>query len=101
METHNLVKIRYQSSGEEEYVDDATVNELITSRKIRELYRPSEGRWVGKTLLAVRRESSLFAGAERRALNKKILSRKERILEGYRGLPETALSERRRIDTYC
>ncbi len=101
METHNLVKVRYLSSGEEEYVDDTTVNELITSRKIRALYRPSEDRWVGKTLLAVRRGNSLYAGTERRALNKRILSWKERTLEGYRSAPDTAVPERRRIDTYC
>jgi len=35
-EAHNLVKVRYPSNREE-YVDDMTLNELISLKKIREL----------------------------------------------------------------
>jgi len=99
-ETHNLVKVRYMSDREE-YVDDTTLNELISQRKIRELYRPSEDRWVGKTRLAVRRERSLYPGIERRTFNRKILSLKDRILSGYRGGPGARPSRPRSIDIYC
>lgn len=97
MEAHNLVKVRYPSNREE-YVDDLALNELISLRKIRELYRPSEGRWVGRTRLAVRREKSLYPGIERRTFNRKILSLKDRILSGYRGLPGARPGS---IDIYC
>jgi hypothetical protein len=100
MEAHNLVKVRYLSSREE-YVDDTTLNDLISAKKIRELYRPSEGRWVGKTLLAIRRERSLYPGHERRALNRRILSLKDQPLAGYRGESETLPPVHRRIDIYC
>jgi hypothetical protein len=100
MEAHNLVKVRYLSSREE-YVDDTTLNELIASRKIRELYRPSEDRWVGKTLLAIRRERSLYPGVERTTLNLRILSLKDRMLADYRSEPEVLLPGNRRIDIYC
>jgi len=96
-ETHNLVKVRYPSNREE-YVDDLTLNELISLKKIRELYRPSEGRWVGRTRLAVRRGKSLYAGIERRTFNKKVLSLKDRILSGYRCGPG---ARPRSIDIYC
>lgn|GEM_PF-808807 len=99
-EAHNLVKVRYPSNREE-YVDDMTLNELISLKKIRELYRPSEGRWVGKTLLAVRRERSLHQGIERRAFNRKILSLKDRILSGYRGKAKSQPAGPRLIDIYC
>jgi hypothetical protein len=99
-EAHNLVKVRYPSN-EEEYVDDTTLNELISLKKIREVYRPSEGRWVGKTRLAVRRERSLHQGIERRTFNRKILSLKDRTLSGYRGGPAARLPAPGRIDIYC
>ncbi len=99
-EAHNLVKVRYPSNMEE-YVDDMTLNELISFKKIRELYRPSEGRWVGKTLLALRRERSLYQGAERRAFNRTILFLKDQILSGYRGEAEAQPPGSRRIDIYC
>jgi hypothetical protein len=99
MEARNLVKVRYLSDREE-YVDDTTLNELISSKKIRELYRPSEGRWVGKTLLAIRRERSLYPGMERRALNRRIFALKDRTLDDYRRKSE-APPARRRIDIYC
>ena len=99
-EAHNLVKVRYPSNREE-YVDDMTLNELISLKKIRELYRPSEGRWVGKTRLAVRRERSLYPGIERRAFNRKILSVKDRIFSGYRGRPEARPPAPGSIDIYC
>ncbi len=96
-ETHNLVKVRYPSNREE-YVDDLTLNELISLKKIRELYRPSEGRWVGRTRLAVRRGKSLYPGIERRTFNRKILSLKDRTLSAYRCAPGAGP---RSIDIYC
>ena len=99
-EAHNLVKVRYPSN-EEEYVDDTTLNELISLKKIREVYRPSEGRWVGKTRLAVRRERSLHQGIERRTFNRKILSLKNRVLSGYRGKAKAHPPGPRLIDIYC
>ena len=100
MEARNLVKVRFLSDREE-YVDDTTLNELISSKKIRELYRPSEGRWVGKTLLAIRRERSLYPGMERRALNRRIFALKDRTLDDYRRSKSEAPPARRRIDIYC
>lgn len=99
-EAHNLVKVRYPSNREE-YVDDMALNELISSKKVRELYRPSESRWVGKRLLAVRREISLYQGPEKRAFNRKILSLKDQVLSGYRGESEAQPPGPRRIDIYC
>jgi hypothetical protein len=100
-EIHNLVKVRY-SSNWEEYVDDTTLNDLISSKEIKELYRPSENRWVGRLFLATRREKSLYPGQERRAFNKKILFLKSRIPDGYyEARARHPSSKSGLVDIYC
>jgi len=49
-ETYHFIEVRYRN-GNEGFVDDVTLNELIVSKRIRQFYRPLEQRWSMSTLV--------------------------------------------------
>lgn len=67
---HNLVQVRYRNNREG-LVDDVTLNELISSNKIKQFYRPSESRWVNVDDDSIRATSNDYKGPERRGAEKK------------------------------
>jgi tetratricopeptide (TPR) repeat protein len=62
---YKLIQVRYRNQRESA-VDDVTLNELILTGKIKQFYRPSEGRWVDIDYDAVRMQANGYAGPERR-----------------------------------
>ncbi|MBS1233363.1 MAG: repeat-containing protein [Nitrospirae bacterium] len=61
-----LIQVRYRNQREST-VDDVTLNELILTGKIKQFYRPSEGRWVDIDYDKVRMtKTSGYEGTERR-----------------------------------
>jgi tetratricopeptide (TPR) repeat protein len=65
----NLVQVRYRNNREG-LVDDVTLNELISSDKIKQFYRPSESRWVNVERDSIRAKSNGYKGPERRGASK-------------------------------
>jgi len=61
---YRLIQVRYRT-GREGLVDDVTLNELIESDRIRQFYRPTEGRWVDIHTGPVRRGVRRYRGPER------------------------------------
>jgi len=65
LKAYCLIQVRYRNEREG-LVDDVTLNELIKSDRIRQFYRPSEGRWVDIHTGPVRRGVNRYRGPERR-----------------------------------
>ena len=70
-----LIQVRYRNNREG-LVDDVTLNELISSNKIRQFYRPSESRWVDVDRDSVRTRSNGYGGPERRGENRRVKNSK-------------------------
>jgi tetratricopeptide (TPR) repeat protein len=81
-DAQKLIQVRYWNNREG-FVDDVTLNELITTNKIRRFFRPSENRWADIEADRVRRGGSKYGGPERRLSCDK---RKMRQRNGIRGL---------------
>ena len=62
---YKLIQVRYRDHGEG-VVDDVTLNELIASGRIKQFYRPSEGRWVDVDSDSIRMNKNSYRGLERR-----------------------------------
>jgi tetratricopeptide (TPR) repeat protein len=76
-ETYHFIDVRYPN-GNEGFVDDVTLNELIASKRIRQFYRPFEQRWVDVDTDPIRRGANRYRGPERRASEKNAQAKKER-----------------------
>ena len=76
-ETYHFIDVRYRN-GNEGFVDDVTLNDLIASKRIRQFYRPFEQRWVDVDADPVRRGANRYRGPERRACQKNAQEKKER-----------------------
>jgi tetratricopeptide (TPR) repeat protein len=66
---YKLIQVRYRNHREG-VVDDVTLNELITSGKIKQFYRPSEDKWVDVDYDSIRMKANGYSGPERRELLK-------------------------------
>ncbi len=63
---YKLIQVRYRNQRQSA-VDDVTLNELILTGKIKQFYRPSEGRWVDIDYDKVRlTKTNGYEGPERR-----------------------------------
>ena len=76
-ETYHFIEVRYRN-GNEGFVDDVTLNELIASKRIQQFYRPSEQKWVDVDVGPARRGANGYRGPERRASEKNAQEKKER-----------------------
>jgi len=76
-ETYHFIEVRYRN-GNEGFVDDVTLNDLIASKRIQQFYRPFEQRWVDVDVDPVRRGTSRYRGPERRASGKDGQEKEER-----------------------
>jgi tetratricopeptide (TPR) repeat protein len=65
MAMYKLIRVRYRNHREA-IVDDITLNELILNGKIKQFYRPSEGRWVDIDYDSVRMKANGYGGPDRR-----------------------------------
>ena len=61
----NLIRVRYRS-GQEGWVDDVTLNELLLYKKISHFYRSSENQWVQAANVTLRLGEKAYWGPERR-----------------------------------
>jgi tetratricopeptide (TPR) repeat protein len=61
----DFIDVRYRDHREGA-VDDVTLNELILTGKVKQFFRPSEGRWVDVDSDAIRLRESKYEGPERR-----------------------------------
>ncbi len=59
------IAIKYKSNTED-IVPPSMLDELITSEKIKQFYRPSEGRWVTPGVDKIRKAKGKHKGPERR-----------------------------------
>ena len=76
-ETYHFIDVRYRN-GNEGFVDDVTLSDLIASKRIRQFYRPFEQRWVDVDTDPTRRGTSRYQGPERRASETNAQEKEER-----------------------
>jgi hypothetical protein len=60
-----FLRVQYQDSSYD-YVDAATLNDLIAAKQIKKFLRASQNEWVDIETGPVRGEGSLYLGPERR-----------------------------------
>ena len=60
-----VLRVQYQDSRYD-YVDAATLDELIASKQIKKFLRASQNEWVDIEVGPLRGEGSLYLGPERR-----------------------------------
>ncbi len=60
-----LLHVQYQDSRYD-YVDAAVLSELISAKKIKKFFRPSQADWIDIETGPIRGEGSLYLGPERR-----------------------------------
>jgi hypothetical protein len=60
-----FLRVQYQDSSYD-YVDAATLNDLIASKQIKKFLRASQNEWIDIETGLLRGEGSLYLGPERR-----------------------------------
>ncbi len=76
-----FIDVRYRNQRDGA-VDDVTLNELILTRKVKQFFRPSEGRWVDVDSDPIRLKANEYEGPERRKSFAKIQKAQEKDPEG-------------------